>query len=264
MTVAEKINTTELFEQARAATDTGKNEGERAYLLVEKTVELMAPRIKDGSIDRPSAREELATIATAIYRDMTKPIEDALDGKISKHDVSMPATLRTQRKLQALKTDGNTALKVDGLEGQTVVLLPARHQIQSSFESAAVSSYTMRGIQWLWPNRFALGKIALIGGLPDRGKGLIASDMIARVTKGRNWPCGEGRAIQGNVLLLTAEDDIADTVVPRLVAAEADLDRVHILKMVRRGDKQQMFSLVTDLDLLAENRGDRQCGDDRY
>jgi hypothetical protein len=64
----------------------------------------------------------------------------------------------------------------------------------SAIESALVASYEMRGVRWLWPNRFALGKIALIGGLPDRGKGLIAADMIARVTKGRRWPCEEGQA----------------------------------------------------------------------
>jgi putative DNA primase/helicase len=57
------------------------------------------------------------------------------------------------------------------------------------------------------------------------------------------------------VLLLTAEDAIADTVIPRFVAAHADLDCVHIVKMVKQGnDKRRMFSLVTDLDLLREKR----------
>jgi hypothetical protein len=117
-------------------------------------------------------------------------------------------------------------------------------------ESAPASSYKMRGIRWFWKNRFALGKLGLIGGLPDRGKGLITTDMMARATRGDGWPCNEGLAIQGNVLLLTAEDDIEDTIVPRLVAAGADLDRVHILRMTRRNETERMFSLVTDLDLL--------------
>ena len=110
----------------------------------------------------------------------------------------------------------------------------------------------MRSIRWLWENRFALGKLGLIGGLPDRGKGLITADMIARTTKGDGWPCDEGRAVQGNVLLLTAEDDIEDTVVPRFVAAGANLDRIIILKMVRYGEGRRMFSLVTDLALLRQ------------
>jgi putative DNA primase/helicase len=117
---------------------------------------------------------------------------------------------------------------------------------------AAASTFEMRSIRWLWENRFALGKLGLIGGLPDRGKGLITADMIARTTKGDGWPCDEGSAVQGNVLLLTAEDDIEDTVVPRFVAAGANLDRVIILKMVRQGEGKRMFSLVTDLALLRQ------------
>ncbi len=119
-------------------------------------------------------------------------------------------------------------------------------------ESAKASTYTMRGLRWFWPNRFALGKIGILGGLPDRGKGLIAAYMIARATRGDLWPCREGRAVQGNVILLTAEDDIEDAVLPRLVGAGADLDRVHIIKMVRQGDKRRMFNLVSDLELLRQ------------
>jgi putative DNA primase/helicase len=73
---------------------------------------------------------------------------------------------------------------------------------------------------------------------------------MATVTNGSEWPCGEGRAPQGNVLLLTAEDAPDDTVIPRLIAAGAALDRVEIVQMVRTGNKKRMFSLVTDLELL--------------
>jgi AAA domain len=117
-------------------------------------------------------------------------------------------------------------------------------------ETAAASTYQMRGIRWLWPNRFAIGKLGLIGGLPDKGKGLICCDIIACVTAPRDFPCNEGRPTQGNVIWLTAEDDIEDTVIPRLVSAGADLNRVHIVKMMQDDGKRRMFSLVTDLDAL--------------
>src|SRR5262249_32670992 len=77
-------------------------------------------------------------------------------------------------------------------------------------------------IEWFWQNRFALGKVGLVGGHPDEGKSLILTDMLARATRGDEWPCGEGRAPIGNVILLTAEDDLDDTVIPRLIAAGAD------------------------------------------
>ena len=117
-------------------------------------------------------------------------------------------------------------------------------------ESAAAATFKMAGLNWLWTNRFALGKLGLIAGLPDRGKGLITADMTARVTTGALWPCGEGRALKGRVLILSAEDDIEDTIIPRLVAAGADLDQVEIVRMVRQGEGKRMFSLVSDLELL--------------
>jgi putative DNA primase/helicase len=118
--------------------------------------------------------------------------------------------------------------------------------------SARASSFKMSAIQWLWPNRFALGKLGILAGLPDEGKGQVFANMAATVSQGGEWPCGEGAAPQGNVLLLTAEDDIEDTVVPRLVAAGADLDRIEIVKMVRDRANKRMFSLVTDLELLRQ------------
>jgi hypothetical protein len=122
----------------------------------------------------------------------------------------------------------------------------------AALDSAGASTFKMAGITWLWPNRFALGKLGLIAGLPDRGKGLICADMAARVSNGDLWPCDEGRALLGNVLLLSAEDDIEDTIVPRLTAAGADLKRIHIVRMVRTGTSKRMFSLVSDLELLRQ------------
>jgi hypothetical protein len=119
-------------------------------------------------------------------------------------------------------------------------------------ESTRASNIKMAAIQWLWPDRFALGKLGLLVGLPDEGKGQILADMAARVTRGDYWPCNEGRSPQGNVILLSAEDDPGDTVVPRLTAAGGELDRIEIVKMVCGASNRRMFSLVTDLVLLRQ------------
>lgn len=122
-----------------------------------------------------------------------------------------------------------------------------------ALESAKASSYKMKAVRWVWPTRFGIGKLGVIAGLPDEGKGQILCYIAARITSktDKGWPCKEGVAPDGNIILLTAEDDPADTVVPRLAAAGADLDRIHIVKMVRneKGGRR-MFSLVTDLELL--------------
>jgi putative DNA primase/helicase len=118
-------------------------------------------------------------------------------------------------------------------------------------KSARASSIEITAVDWLWRDRFALGKLGIIAGLPDEGKGQVFADMAARVTRGNlQWPCNEGYPPCGNVILLTAEDDPSDTVVPRLMAAGADLNRIEIVQMVRSAGRDRMFSLVTDLELL--------------
>jgi hypothetical protein len=119
-----------------------------------------------------------------------------------------------------------------------------------NLESVRASSITIREISWIWPDRFAIGKLGLIVGLPDVGKGQALCDIAARITREAAWPCGEGTAPIGNVILLTAEDDPEDTVVPRLIAADADLNRIEIVRMIRVGGKRRMFSLVSDLEFL--------------
>jgi putative DNA primase/helicase len=108
----------------------------------------------------------------------------------------------------------------------------------------------MCGIDWLWPGRFARGKFGLIAGLPDYGKGQIAAFIAAAVTAAIALPCDEGNATQGNVIWFNAEDGARDTVLPRLVAAGADLKRIHFVNGARVGGECKTFSLVTDLHLL--------------
>jgi putative DNA primase/helicase len=134
----------------------------------------------------------------------------------------------------------------------SVVPFPkAPEQLRGVLETQKASAFAPRGIRWLWPNRFARGKLGLIGGLPDRGKGLISADLIACVTANRPLPCGEGHTPQGNVIYFTAEDGIEDTVVPRLMAAGANLDLVHIVQMMHdETGKPRTFNMITDLPAL--------------
>jgi hypothetical protein len=74
--------------------------------------------------------------------------------------------------------------------------------------------------------------------------------MAAAVTTGGEWPCAEGRALLGDVVILSAEDGVADTIVPRLMEAGADLKRVHIINAVKDASGRRGFNLSVDLDLL--------------
>lgn len=101
-------------------------------------------------------------------------------------------------------------------------------------------------IQWLWPGRIPLGMFVLLAGQPGVGKTTISHSIAAIQTIGSRWPFSEHRADRGSVVILTAEDDPKYTLVPRLMAAGADLDRINLIKSVIKphGDK------VLDLPLL--------------
>ena len=111
-------------------------------------------------------------------------------------------------------------------------------------------------VQWLWKKRFALGKLSLIAGDPDLGKSLLTLDMAARVSTGTGWPdAPELRTTPGGVVLLSAEDDPADTIRPRLDAAYADARRITLLQAIRDTDsngnvKARAFNLAIDIEAL--------------
>lgn len=80
-------------------------------------------------------------------------------------------------------------------------------------------------IAWLWPGRIPLGKLTVIEGDPKVGKSTLMLDIAARLTTGAPFPDGH-RPAAGAVLVMTAEDGLADTVRPRLDAAGADVAQV--------------------------------------
>ncbi|MCA9306583.1 MAG: AAA family ATPase, partial [Phycisphaerales bacterium] len=107
-------------------------------------------------------------------------------------------------------------------------------------------------LRWLWPDRVPLGKLTLIAGDPGRGKSLLTIDIAARITTGRAFPdgthCSHG---PGGVLFISAEDDLGDTVRPRLDAAGADASRVMAMQGVSCAGREEHVTL-RDLDAISQ------------
>jgi len=103
---------------------------------------------------------------------------------------------------------------------------------KTALQTTRASDIEPQPIQWLWPQRFALGKLSLIAGDPGLGKSQLTLDMAARVSQGTTWPADGTDAPQGGVLIVSAEDDAKDTIVPRLMAAGADLQHIRIAELV--------------------------------
>jgi Bifunctional DNA primase/polymerase, N-terminal/AAA domain/Primase C terminal 1 (PriCT-1) len=119
-------------------------------------------------------------------------------------------------------------------------------------------------VQWLWPGRIPLGKLTLFAGDPDQGKTCVAVDAAARVSGGGEWPDG-ARVDSGSVIIMSAEDDPADTLVPRLIAAGAHLERVHFLEASRlvTADGKNITRNVTLADLATIEDGLKLVNDVR-
>lgn len=91
-------------------------------------------------------------------------------------------------------------------------------------------------VSWLWPGRIACGRITVLCGRPGEGKSFATMDWAARVTTGSAWPDG-APCEAGSVLLVAGEDDLADTIKPRLDAHGAVPTRVYTLRGVSRAGK---------------------------
>ncbi|GAB3380319.1 AAA family ATPase [Azotobacter armeniacus] len=108
-------------------------------------------------------------------------------------------------------------------------------------------------IRWLWPAWIAKGKLTVLAGAGGAGKTTLAIGLAATLTSGGRWPDGSICTECGNVLIWTSEDDPADTLVPRLMAAGADLSRVHIIEgRINHEGEREPFDPATDFDLLRE------------
>lgn len=88
-------------------------------------------------------------------------------------------------------------------------------------------------ITWLWHHRIARGKIVIFEGDPGLGKSTVTCDLAARISRGWSLPDDPTpQAAPAHVLIVSAEDGIADTIVKRVAAAGADMTRVHVVTEV--------------------------------
>jgi AAA domain/Bifunctional DNA primase/polymerase, N-terminal len=115
------------------------------------------------------------------------------------------------------------------------------------------SEIKMEPVCWLWDQRIAIGKLCLIAGEPGLAKSQVTLWLASEVTTGDVLPSGSA-APHGRVVILSAEDAPEDTIIPRLKAVDADLDRISIISMVRETkdgvSAQRSFDLQLDLPAL--------------
>jgi hypothetical protein len=108
-----------------------------------------------------------------------------------------------------------------------------------------------RELEWLWEGRVPLGMITMFAGDPKLGKSFVTLAMAAAVSGGLPLPFGGFSTRLGSTILMSAEDDPARTIIPRLTAAGADLSRIHIVEsVILANGAEALPSLRVDVDAV--------------
>lgn len=103
-------------------------------------------------------------------------------------------------------------------------------QFMTKITAVTADSVTPKPQRWLWHNRIPAGAITWGVGKPGNAKSLWATDLAARVSSGADFPDGaKNERGPQKVLMYAGEDDRERTVVPRLIAAGANLSNITLL-----------------------------------
>jgi putative DNA primase/helicase len=104
-------------------------------------------------------------------------------------------------------------------------------------------------IDWLWDGWLAAGRIHILGGSPATGKTTISLSLASILSCGGCWPDGS-QSERGNVVIWSAEDDIRDTLVPRLIGVGANLEHIQFIGNVQDRNGIRTFDPAKDVEYL--------------
>jgi hypothetical protein len=139
----------------------------------------------------------------------------------------------------------HNGLTVDQFEPWRPALGLAGPQEEPESETKGETTVTVRRasevryepLEWLWDGWVPKGNLTLFAGPGGVGKSHFLLTLAARLSQGDGL--NDGRS--GNTLILSAEDDFARVIKPRLVASGADLDRV-VEAVIRRDGWDELLS----------------------
>ena len=138
-------------------------------------------------------------------------------------ELALAAECESKKKEALKQQPGRTELGhwVENIEGI---------QFMTKITAVTADSVTPKPLRWLWPNRIPAGAITWGVGKPGNAKSLWATDLAARISSGADFPDGaKNESGQQKVLMYAGEDDRERTVVPRLIAAGANLSNITLL-----------------------------------
>ena len=142
--------------------------------------------------------------------------------------------------------------------GGSTAAAPATAPDGRQLRTIPATAFRIEPVRWLWDKRVPLGAFTGLAGREGIGKSVFIADLTAAVTKGTlpGALAGEPRA----VLIAATEDSWKHTIVPRLMAAGADLTRVFCVEVATPTGASLALSVPQDLVALEQSARDRGAG----
>src|SRR6266545_739829 len=230
---------------------TRAEEGRRAQYDPERLLRELPPEIGQlaRGYDEKGHQVEKGRRSEAFMRVVMTCFEDGW----AREAVEAVAAYANEHLMHGRYTDAQIESQLDEFE--------ERHgqRIDTEIVVLRGDQVPVRHVDWLWHDRIPLRKATIFDGDPEMGKSTIAeADLAARITTGREMPDGAPNPFGGqprDVVIMSAEDDYDDTILPRLIAAGGDRSRVHFLE----GPKDK-YGSATNLRLPSDlNRIRRAC-----
>lgn len=182
---------------------------------------------------------------------------DVLKGYVElvlEHDYRRRALARIPGLERALR-ESTSATLIDDVARILKGIGSGSGRNRSSVNTVCLADVEREVMPWLWYPRIPRRCLTLLEGDPGLGKSYLSTYLTAAVTRGSRLPDdGEhgSEPSPANVLLMTAEDGLGDTVRPRLEQAGADLARVFAITGVSvPGKPGEECEVAVSLDNLA-------------
>lgn len=100
-----------------------------------------------------------------------------------------------------------------------------------------MSSYRPANVEWLWEQRIPIGEITMLAGKSGIGKSTVLTTFASWLTLGKMR--GSYYGAPQHVIYVPNEDSVEKALMPRLMAAGADLDKVHTLHITNTSEDEE-------------------------
>ncbi|MDK9646989.1 AAA family ATPase [Propionibacterium freudenreichii] len=228
--------------------------GSGTMLTLDQTIAALEPAAQACGLDADSGRTQvIATIrsghaaGSAVRRDTPATNPDS---------VGVAPNLITGNSAPAGQPEGMSVMDMAPEPGQGGHDTPAPtgDEPHRRLVFTAASQITPKVTQWVWVNdgngRMPAGALSLAAGREGTGKSSFGIWLSSQITRGL-LP-GMWKGTPRNVIYLAVEDSWAQTLLPRLMAAGADLDRVFRVEAVTAEGEESTITLPVDVgDLRA-------------